>query len=139
METGSYRAEGKGILMGRLALSVLAVAASSPAFAAGGDDMPLVILLPMAVVMLSGFFLASAGLGFFLQGYLRLRNAVLSLTLGVLSFFWLLTVGYGLEKVIDRGLPLLTGLILVFSLFFALGWYIGTRNLKRRATARKTA
>jgi|SRR5450755_543753 hypothetical protein len=118
----------------RLLAAILLASLTAPAFAAGDgfegapwwgpvafNGLPLAILSVLAV-----------GSGFFLQGFLRLRNAVISLIIVSVAFLaWLATV-YGFEKIVG-GLPLFASLLALFSPLFGLGWCIGVKDATRRS------
>ncbi|MBR1269556.1 hypothetical protein JQ629_18760 [Bradyrhizobium sp. AUGA SZCCT0222] len=102
---------------------------ATPAFAAGDafEGAPWwVAALAYGILVVLVAFLA-AGLGYFLQGFLRLRSALISLTIvpaGLLA--WVATV-YGLEKAAVDVPLLLLSLTLIGS-FFGLGWRVGVRD-----------
>ncbi|MBR1209525.1 hypothetical protein [Bradyrhizobium sp. JYMT SZCCT0180] len=81
--------------------------------------------------MVLAAFLA-AGLGYFLQGFLQLRNALISLTIvpaGLLA--WVATV-YGFEKA-AADVPLLLLSLALIGSFFGLGWWVGVRDATRQS------
>jgi hypothetical protein len=126
--------------MARIIAGVLLTILSSPALAAGGgwEDMPLHFKIIMVLTFGLLFGLPSIGIGFFLQGFLRFRNAGILLVLAAFALLAWLAAAYGVEKTL-RVLPLLTMMSLLFSPLFGLGWYLGVRDAKRRTTRRKLA
>jgi hypothetical protein len=116
------------VLAGAVGLAVLA----TPAFAAGDafEGSPWIgAIFSGSVLALFGFL--AAGTGFFLQGFMRLRNALFFVIFVLVVFLTLLVNGFGLEKTV-RIIPLLALMLAVCSPPFGLGWFIGTRDAKRR-------
>ena len=117
--------------MALLTIVILLASLNTPALAAGGfEDMPVSFALAFYSTFALLFGLPSVGLGYFLQAFFRLRNAVIFLSVVALAFLVLLAGSYGLEKTL-QGLPSLTILLLLFAPLFGLGWYIGIRVAKR--------
>jgi hypothetical protein len=116
------------VLSGAAGLAVLA----TPAFAAGDafEGAPWVgVIFGGGLLALFGFL--AAGTGFFLQGFMRLRNALFFIIFVSAAFLALLVNGFGLEKTV-RIIPLLASMLALCSPPFGLGWFIGTRDAKRR-------
>jgi hypothetical protein len=116
---------------GILCFAVLA----TPALAAGNgfDGVPWWVALAVYGPVIAIPVLLSVGLGFFLQGFLRLRNALISLiVVSVCLLAWLATV-YGFEKVAP-GVTLLASCLTLVGPFFGLGWFIGIKDAARRSS-----
>ena len=77
------------------------------------------------------FAFPSVGLGFCLQGLMRLRNATILLTGATLALWLGLGAAYGIEKV-QSIYSLFATMLLLFCPLFGLGWHLGTRDAKRR-------
>ena len=93
--------------------------------------MPISFAIPLYTFFALVIGTPTAGLGFFLQGFLRLRNAVLLLlALSVLGFICLV-FPRPYERVFDLAIAAAT-IMLMLSPFFGLGWYLGVRDTKRR-------
>jgi hypothetical protein len=92
--------------------------------------MPAVagLVIALSIALLLG--LPSVGLGYFLQAFLRLRTAVIFLSVAALAFLTLIATSYGLEKTLN-GLPAFTLLLLLFAPLFGVGWHLGIRAARR--------
>jgi hypothetical protein len=119
--------------MARLVILALFASLSSPALAAGGD-MPF----GFAIFGLLFFALPVAGVGFFLQAFMRLRTALLLLGVGALALVAYSLVTAGLSRTIYLAEPIALTLLL-FSPAFAAGWFFGKRDATRRAQRQKHA
>jgi hypothetical protein len=118
--------------MKRLTLASSAVLAG-PAFAAG-DAFEGASWWVLAISFVSTFgvvFFLSAGVGFFLQGFMRLQTAVVLIIFLSIAFLALLINSFGLEKT-ERIMPLFALMLALCGPLFGLGWFIGTRDTKRR-------
>jgi hypothetical protein len=107
---------------------------ATPAFAAGDglEGAPWWLIAAIYVPSIAIAGLLAVGLGFFLQGFLRLRSAVIGLTILFASFLaWLATV-YGVEKTL-QSLPEFALMLALFSPFFGLGWFVGMKDAGRRS------
>jgi hypothetical protein len=114
-------------------VAVLALLAT-PALAAGdgfeGGPWWFVALsygVPLAVTT----FLA-VGLGFFLQGFFRLRNVLVAMAVLSAVFWAWLATDYGFEKAVSV-LPALALILALLGPLFGLGWFIGIRDMIRRS------
>jgi hypothetical protein len=109
----------------------LAVALPTPALAAGGIDDASAgfYIMYFAVIALIGG-LPAVGFGFFLQGLLRLPNALILLAAATLALFACLAAVYGVEKTFGV-IPLFALMVLMFGPFFAWGWNIGIKDARR--------
>ena len=107
-------------------LSVLA----SPAFAAGGELEGATWWIFAATCAIAAFL--AVGLGFVLQGILRLRNALVGLTILFAGFLAWLASDYSVAKTL-HSLPELALILALSSPFFGLGWFIGMKDAGRRS------
>jgi len=109
-------------------LALLATPASAAGDALEGAPWWVVTVAYGIPVVLAA--IVAAGLGYFLQGFLRLRNALVSLTIVAAGFLaWLATL-YGFER---AAVPLLVLSLALISSFFGLGWLVGVRDATRRS------
>jgi hypothetical protein len=113
--------------MARLVSIAMLANLSSPAQAAGDTDMP--VIFDIGMLMLVG--LSSVGTGFFLQGLMRLRNALLLIGAGVLFLEAYAVSIRGLSRTIEFT-PFFAFLLLLFASLFAAGWYFGKWAAKRQ-------
>jgi hypothetical protein len=111
----------------RVLAAILLVSMATPAFAAG-DGAPTWVY----VISCAPFLILPVGFRFFLQGFLRLRNALILMTIASVGFLILLAASYGLEKTLS-GLPLFAFMLALFSPLFGLGWFIGIKDAIRRS------
>jgi hypothetical protein len=111
----------------RVLAAILLVSVATPAFAAG-DGAPGWVY----VVLWAPFIILAVGLGFFLQEFLRLRNAMVLVTIVSIGFLAWLATSYGFEKTV-RGLPLFAVCLALFSPLFGVGWFIGIKDATRRS------
>jgi hypothetical protein len=122
-------------LIARLTIAALLASLSPPAMAAGDTEWPPFFWIIESVAMFLMFVVPAVGVGFFLQGFLRARNAVLLVTaLALVVPGWCLS-SRGLEKTLEL-VSLFLLLIAFFSALIAFGWYLGIKD-QARATARK--
>ncbi|HEY8336250.1 MAG TPA: hypothetical protein VIQ05_20870 [Tardiphaga sp.] len=114
-------------------ITVLTVLAT-PAFAAGDafEGAPWWIIAVFYGVSIAVLALLAAGLGFFLQGVLQLRTALVALMILSGVFLGWLATSQGLEKT-ARILPLFAFTLALAGPPFGLGWFIGLRDATRRS------
>jgi hypothetical protein len=117
--------------MARAAGAAFFAVLATPAFAAG-EGGPWWFLAVSYLGTIAPLILLAVGLGFFLQGFLRLRSAVIALIILSVGFLAWLATSYGLEKTV-RGLPLFGVLLALLSPFFGLGWFIAIKDAIRRS------
>jgi hypothetical protein len=116
--------------MTRTAAIALLGTLATPALAAGGELESTTWWVISTVYAFAAFL--AVGLGFVLQGFLRLRNVTVGLTILCASFLtWLATV-YGVEKTL-QGLPEFALMLALFGAFFGLGWFLGMKDAGRRS------
>ena len=111
----------------RFVILVSLASVSSPALSAGGfEQLPASQAIGIALAITLVFVMPSVGLGFFLQGLMRLRKALFLLLSGVL-----LVAGCTLqEKGHARSLelmPIIVFFVVLFASPFSLGWFFGMR------------
>jgi hypothetical protein len=107
---------------------------ATPAFAAGDglEGAPWWLVAAVYVPAIAIALFRAVGLGFFLQGFLRLRNVLVALTIVFAGFMaWLASV-YGVEKTL-HSLPEFALILALFSPIFGLGWFIGMKDAGRRS------
>ena len=106
----------------------------TPALAAGDglEGAPWWVAAAVYVPLIAIAALPLVGLGFFLQMFLRLRSAVIGLTILFAGFLASLAIVYGVEKMLG-GLPEFALMLALFSAFFGLGWFIGMKDAGRRS------
>jgi len=122
-------------MRGIIILAALA-SLSSPVLAAGGwDDLPTPFKIYAHVVSLLFFALPSVGLGFFLQGLMRLRYALLVVLCGIL-FLSSCVVHERHYAQPGRLLPAFAMFLSLFAILFGSGWFIGKR-VRDRASRRR--
>jgi hypothetical protein len=110
----------------------------SPARAGGWEDMPWWGLLGIYSIILFLVGLPAIGLGFFLRGLMRLRNAMIVLiSLFLILPIWVL-VTRGLERTWEF-VPLLALMLSVLGPLVGLGWYVGIWDTKRHLSRRTLA
>jgi hypothetical protein len=120
--------------MTRAAAATFLIVFATPAFAAGDafEGAPWWVAALFYAGCLAVFALLAAGLGFFLQGLLQLRNAVVLMTVVSIGFLTWLATSYGLEKTVS-GLLEFALCLALSSPFFGLGWRTGTRGATRQS------
>ena len=120
--------------MTRAAAVALLAVLVSPAFAAGDglEGAPWWFAAAIYVPVFGITLLVAIGLGFVLQGLLRLRNALLALTIVFAGFLVGLAIVYGVEKTLN-GLPELALMLALFVPVLGLGWFIGMKDAGRRS------
>ena len=119
--------------MVKAAAIVFLATLATPALAVGDafDGAPWWVPAAFVAPVVLVFVLLAAGFGFFLQGFLRLRNALFLIALTCSGFLALLASSAGSEKFL-RVLPIVATLMALVVPLFGLGWFIGIRNATRR-------
>jgi hypothetical protein len=125
--------------MRRLGTLVSMASLSSPALAAGGwDDMPTPFFIAMLLWMTLLCGMPCVGLGFFLQGLMRLRNALILLAFGFLFLTSFGAAAWGLARTLELA-PVFAAAFLFFAPLFGAGWFAGiwaaNRQMKHRQPA----
>jgi hypothetical protein len=113
---------------------------ATPAFAAGDgfEGAPWWVIAVFYGISIAVLALLAAGLGFFLQGFLQLRTALVALMILFGVFLAWLATSQGLEKT-ARGLPLFAFTLALAGPLFGLGWFIGLRDATRRLNRKLNA
>jgi hypothetical protein len=107
---------------------------ATPAFAAGDglEGAPWWFVAAIYVPLIAIAGLLAVGFGFFLQGLLRPRNALVVLTILFAGFLGWLAAVYGAEKTL-HSLPEFALMLALFSPLLGLGWFIGMKDAGRRS------
>jgi hypothetical protein len=125
-------------LSAKLTIMALAMLLPVPALAAGDEPWPLGYSLLMFAVMSLLIGLPTVGLGFFLQGFLRLRTAVVLLVVLAGLGSVLLEPAHSYGRALHLAIYLVATM-LILSPLFGLGWYLGVKDTRRRIGRRKLA
>jgi hypothetical protein len=104
----------------RVIIPALLVSVSSPALAAGGfEQLPALHAIAISLGGALVFVLPSVGLGFFLQGLMRLRNALFLLLSGVLFVAGCTVQECGYARTLEL-VPKIAFFVSLFALLFFL-------------------
>ena len=123
--------------MGRIIIVTVLASLSSPVLAAGGwDDLPTPFKIYAHIVSLLFFAVPSVGLGFFLQGLMRLRYALLVVSCGILFLSSCVVQDHHFARLGELA-PAFAVFISLFAILFCLGWFFGKRVRDR--TGRRVA
>src|SRR5262245_31615374 len=113
--------------MGRIIFVTVLASLSSPVLAAGGwDDLPTPFKICAHIVSLLFFAVPSVGLGFFLQGLVRLRYALLVVSCGILFLSSCVVQEHHFAR-LGALAPAFAVFISLFAILFCLGWLFGKR------------
>ena len=122
--------------MTRVAVGAFLTMLPLPAVAAGGEDLPLQVLLYVYGALFLICAVPAAGVGFVLGTFLKFSGSILSLAiLTGIPVAWVL-VSRGLEPAAEfaRAASLV---LLLLSPAIYLGWHLGCKEAARNATRKR--